>query len=149
MQIQLNKETYNTQYQWSNGSNSNPITVNQSGTYSVIVTNNFGCESSDTTHVTLAPAPQITSQNLNYQELCSGSNINPLSINTSGGVNLNYQWYINNNNNNSGGTPITGAINPSYLPTNLNIGTHYFYCIVSDTNTGCNDISSNVAHGGF
>ena len=145
LQIQLNKETYNTQYQWSNGSNSNPITVNQSGTYSVIVTNNFGCESSDTTHVTLAPAPQITSQNLNYQELCSGSNINPLSINTSGGVNLNYQWYINNNNNNSGGTPITGAINPSYLPTNLNIGTHYFYCIVSDTNTGCNDISSSVA----
>ena len=93
LQIQLNKESYNTQYQWNNGSNSNPLTVNQSGTYSVTVTNNFGCESTDSTIVTLAPAPQIISENLNLQEICLGNTINPLSISTSGGIDLSYQWY--------------------------------------------------------
>ncbi|MDG2226606.1 MAG: T9SS type A sorting domain-containing protein [Flavobacteriales bacterium] len=145
LQIQLNKESYNTQYQWNNGSNSNPLTVNQSGTYSVTVTNNFGCESTDSSIVTLAPAPQITSENLNLQEICLGNSINPLSINTSGGINLSYQWFINNINDTSGGDSVNGAINSSYLPNVTAAGSYYYYCVVSDTNTGCDDVFSNVA----
>jgi len=145
LQIQLNKESYNTQYQWNNGSNSNALTVNQSGTYSVTVTNNFGCESTDSTIVTLAPAPQIISENLNLQEICLGNTINPLSISTSGGIDLSYQWYMNDTNNTSGGNFINGAVNTSYLPNITNAGIYFYYCVVSDTNTGCDDIFSNVA----
>jgi len=47
---------------------------------------------------------------------------------------ISYQWYRNTAENNIGGTLINGATNSNLLiPTNLPIGTHYFYCVVSAT----------------
>jgi hypothetical protein len=46
---------------------------------------------------------------------------------------LSYQWYRNTENSNTGGTPISGADGPSYpAPTN-EVGTTYYYVIVTNT----------------
>ena len=109
MKIQLVKENYTTQLIWNDGTTNNPITVNQSGTYSVIVINNYGCKSSDTIDVTLNQPPQIISESISFQETCDLSSINPYSITTTGGVNISYQWYSNTSNSYSGANPINGA----------------------------------------
>jgi hypothetical protein len=52
------------------------------------------------------------------------------SINPSG--TLNYQWYSNTTDSNIGGDLISGATNSIFsIPTNLNVGTYYYYCVVS------------------
>ena len=145
LQINLNKESYNTQYEWNTGNQSNSITVNQSGTYSAIVTNYFGCEIEDSTIVILASPPQISSQTLTSQEICTGSTINPFSVNITGGIDLTYQWYNNSINSTTGGNPISSATNSTYQPNNSNAGNFYYYCLISDTNTACTDVYSSIA----
>lgn len=55
--------------------------------------------------------------------------------------NMRYQWYKNTANSNEGGTPVgTGA--SYYLPFDLEIGTHYYYCVVS---IGSESVRSEVA----
>ncbi|WP_266369213.1 T9SS type B sorting domain-containing protein [Tellurirhabdus rosea] len=47
-------------YQWSNGQTTRDITVNQVGTYSVLVKNAQGCENRDTIRVASRPSPVVT-----------------------------------------------------------------------------------------
>lgn len=47
-------------YQWQDGSTGSTITVNQDGTYSVTVTDQFSCVSSDTTEVIEIPQPDAS-----------------------------------------------------------------------------------------
>src|SRR5690606_30547135 len=44
-------------YQWSNTAVSQTIEVNTEGTYSVVVTDEFGCEGTDSIVITILPAP--------------------------------------------------------------------------------------------
>jgi hypothetical protein len=46
-------------YLWSNATTNQMLTVNTTGTYSVIVTNANGCSNSDTINVTITPAPLL------------------------------------------------------------------------------------------
>jgi len=50
---------------------------------------------------------------------------------------LSFQWYRNAANNNSGGTLIPGATSETYdIPVStITAGTHYYYAIVTNTNT--------------
>lgn len=50
---QLDAENPGATYSWSNGANSQTITVTESGNYSVTVTSESGCSSTDDTHVNL------------------------------------------------------------------------------------------------
>ena len=52
--------TAGASYQWSNGMSTNPIFVNNVGTYSVTVTNNEGCSSSASVTIAQNPLPVAT-----------------------------------------------------------------------------------------
>lgn len=53
--IILDANNSNATYLWSTGATTQTITVNTSGTYSVVVTNTGGCSSSDTVVVSMSP----------------------------------------------------------------------------------------------
>ncbi len=46
-------------YQWSDGSSSQKLTVNQTGDYWVVGTNEFGCQAKDTVHVDVFQVPEV------------------------------------------------------------------------------------------
>jgi quinol monooxygenase YgiN len=48
---------------------------------------------------------------------------------------LSYQWYSNTESSNSGGTIILGATNASYSAPTDAVGTIYYYCVVTNTNS--------------
>ncbi|MCC7302620.1 MAG: PKD domain-containing protein [Bacteroidia bacterium] len=47
-------------YQWSNAATTQQISVTASGSYSVVVTNVFGCSNSDTINITIFTPPAVT-----------------------------------------------------------------------------------------
>jgi len=54
-----------------------------------------------------------------------------------------YQWYSSKDSVNYGGTLIIGATSPNYVPSNINAGKLFYYCLVD--NAGCAASSSTVA----
>jgi putative cell wall-binding protein len=59
-----------------------------------------------------------------------------LSLAASGGVVLSYQWYSNTVNTTTGGAIISGATSTTYsAPTDAQ-GTKYYYCVVTNTDSG-------------
>ena len=57
---------------------------------------------------------------------------------------LSYQWYTNASPINTGGEVIAGATSAQFIiPTDLTVGPHYYYCVVSAT--GVEPVSSNAA----
>jgi len=113
-----------TTYQWSNGSTQNALIIDAPGTFSVHVTNNFGCESLESLPVTVTvnanpPAPVVSSGGIN--SFCSGTSVN-LSVVPAAGI----TW-------NTGAT--TGTITAS------NQGN--FWATLTDGN-GCESAQSNV-----
>ncbi len=112
-------------YAWSNMVNTAFNPDLGSGTYTVTVTDSFGCEQTAMYSLT-NPAPISISEIFNNPEICEGQNGNA-SVSASGGTGiLNYLW--------SDGT--TGPSN-----SNLETGTYTVY--VSDANF-CNDSLSVV-----
>ena len=51
---------------------------------------------------------------------------------------LSYQWYSNTADSNKGGKAIKGAEKASYVPETDEIGTVYYYCVVTNTNDAVN-----------
>ncbi|PKO14105.1 MAG: hypothetical protein CVU39_16140 [Chloroflexi bacterium HGW-Chloroflexi-10] len=59
---------------------------------------------------------------------------------------LSYQWYSNTTNSNTGGTLVDGATSASFeIPTGLEVGTYYYYVVVSSDGVGVEARTSNVA----
>lgn len=69
-----------------------------------------------------------------------GDTANPLSVvaKTEDGGKLSYQWYKNNVNSIIGSTEIVGAVVVDYTPETLEIGTTYYFCVVTNTNEAVN-----------
>jgi len=44
---------------------------------------------------------------------------------------LSYQWWVTTENNNTSGTAISGANGPSYIPTGVTLGDHYYYVVIT------------------
>ena len=57
--ITLNAWNPNSTYLWSNLATDSVINVNIQGTYSVLVTNQYGCIAEDTIHINMNPAPHV------------------------------------------------------------------------------------------
>mgnify|MGYP000900020298 CR=1 FL=1 len=74
-------------WQWSTGAVSQTISVNQSGTYSVTVTNNDGCVASTSFNVVVNPLPVPVISGTS--EFCSG---NSSVLNIGGGSFASYLW---------------------------------------------------------
>lgn len=95
-------------------------------------------------------APTVTTsedKTITYGE--SGSSISvTASVDTDKDHTLSYQWYVNTTASNENGTEITNATDSSYtIPSDLYVGTYYFYCVVTATYTDSGstaDATSNV-----
>lgn len=84
------------------------------------------------------------------QNVSCGATPQTLATNASGSGTISYQWYSNISYSTTGGIAITGATNASYIPPTNEIGTTYYYVIVSDSNceaTVTSDIMSVTVSG--
>jgi len=89
------------------------------------------------------PSTAITTQSTAAQTRCIGGTFAPITV-TASGTNLTYQWYVNTLPANTGGTSLgagNGAQTNSYTPQSNNIGTLFYYCMVSG-NCGTNQVSN-------
>ena len=120
-------------------SNTSPGTV----TYTVTPTLN-GCDGMPVLFtINVSPAPEITIQP-QPSTVCQNGTPITLSVATSG-ASPQYQWYSNTVDSNTGGTLISGATNPDYVPPTATVGMLYYYCEITFTSGGCSVISSQTA----
>jgi hypothetical protein len=110
-------------YNWNTGATSQTISVNTANTYTVTVTNNDGCEASDTVVVSVNPSPIV---NLGSDTtICNNQN---LTLNAGAGF-VSYSWTP------SGNTPsitVTGA------------NTVNTYTVTVTDNNGCSNTDTIV-----
>ncbi|RBP28444.1 gliding motility-associated-like protein [Oceanihabitans sediminis] len=112
--------------------------------YVVVSYASSGCGnlSSAVAEVEVVNDPIITSEPIDFQSLCQNTAAQDLEVAASGGIGtLSYQWYENTVNNTNSGTPITGATSASFTPPTSDVGTMYYYCVVSQDVSGCEAIS--------
>ncbi len=115
--------------------------------YCLITDSGNGCGSiaSAVATVTVVNDPTISVQPLPTQSICQNAAPIVLEITANGGDGaLQYQWYSNTSNSNSGGIAIIGATSPNYTPSSINIGTYYYYCVITTPTSGCS-VSSAVS----
>lgn len=85
-------------YLWSDGSSNPFITIGDSGTYAVTVSNAFGCSGTDSVHVSLHQPPSVSITAQSSLSFCIGDSV---LLTTTPGL-VGWQWYRSQN-------PITGA----------------------------------------
>ena len=124
-------------YQWFNGAGAIPganamaYTATLPGSYSVAITNGFGCTAtSASSTVVVKPRPSAAVSAVGSPVFCQGGNV---VLNASLAVGNSYQWYI-------GPTPIPGATNASYTDT----GSGMITVKVTGSN-GCANTSAAVS----
>lgn len=134
---------------WGNatGSKDNPLT------YTIKNGKNFVAKFAALTSPTIS-AQQT--ENATYTQNQS-QDVQALSVTaaTSEGGTLAYQWYRNNTNSTDGADPIPDATTSTYTPSTEEIGTSYYFCVVTenvDTRTdngtrayGAQTVTSNIA----
>ena len=87
---------------------------------------------------TISVQPSASAQNLN---LNGSATALTLTASAGSGTISTYQWYKNTSNSNSGGTAV-GTNSASYTPLTTSLGVLYYYCVVTNSNSG--SITSNV-----
>lgn len=95
-------------------------------------------------------SPTITTsadKNVTYGQ--SGNDISvTATVDTDKDYTLSYQWYANTTDSNENGTKITDATSSSYtIPSDLDVGTYYYYCVATATyanNNSTADATSDV-----
>ncbi|MGC4040221.1 MAG: T9SS type A sorting domain-containing protein [Flavobacterium sp.] len=92
------------------------------------------CSSPVVVHVTITPLQTVT-VTPSTQTVCLNAAPIPLQANSTT-TGLLYQWYRNTSNTNTGGNLITGATTSSYVPSTGNVGTRYYYVVVTSL-SGC------------
>lgn len=65
-----------------------------------------------------------------------------LSVEVTGYPAPSYQWYSNTSASNEGGTLLSGETNSTYTPSTTEIGTSYYYCVVTNS---AGTVTSEVA----
>ena len=87
-----------------------------------------------------ASPPDISKQPAAINEIYLGETVELIVTATppTSGGNLTYQWYSNTSNN-TNGTLISGATLAAYKTSDtLGVGTYYYYCVVTNTDTSVN-----------
>lgn len=121
-EILLSTSLYNS-YDWSTGDTTQVISVNQTGSYTVSVTNQFGCEgSSEAYEVVSNPNPEITVEADGPTTICNGEEVVLTAIG-----NGPYLW-------NTGDTTQTITVSDAGI----------YYVQATDTVTGCVGVSDDV-----
>lgn len=81
------------------------------------------------------PSITISPQNGIYNQGATATELSVVASIIDGGT-LSYQWYSNTTDNNTSGTLIPDAMAASYTPDTNTVGELYYYCEVTNTNTG-------------
>ena len=69
-----------------------------------------------------------------------------LSVAASANGEMTYQWYSNTADSNEGGTPIDGATGAEYTPSTAEVGTVYYYCVITNKDKDSGNVTaSNTA----
>ncbi|MEI6765836.1 MAG: T9SS type A sorting domain-containing protein [Bacteroidota bacterium] len=108
----------------------------------------YGCAtaSSNSATVTVVADPVISTQPAVSQTVCVGGSPS-LSVAATGGTGtFGYQWYSNTLNNNTTGSSLgsgNGAQTDTYSPVTSITGTKYYYCMITQTGSGC-AVTSNT-----
>jgi hypothetical protein len=122
--------------------------VTTSGTYYYRAVSINGCWSVQGSSLVTVNSPiSITTQPSNSdQTKCVGTAATALTVVVTG-TSPSYQWYSNTSNSNSGGTLISGATSSSYTPLTAsgNVGTTYYYCVVTNASPCSSNVTSNVS----
>ena len=119
-------------YLWSNGANTQSITVTAGGSYSVNVSTN-GCSATSTpTVVSILPSPTAIITNTGSTTFCAGGSVVLNAPTAPTGSTFTYVWRLN-------GNPITGA-----TAQTLTANAAGAYSLVVTNNQGCTATSSNT-----
>jgi len=119
-------------YLWSNGANTQSITVGTAGSYTVNVATN-GCAATSTpTVVSLLPTPTAVITNTGSTTFCAGGSVVLNAPAAPTGSTFTYVWRLN-------GNPIAGATAQTYTANAA--GT---YSLVVTNNQGCTATSANT-----
>ena len=115
--------------------------VSASNTYYFRTQSAGGCWSAQASAAVTINTLAITAQpSTTVQNKCQGVAATALSVTASASTGtLSYQWYSNSTSSNTGGTLIPGATSASYTPATAlaNVGTTYYYCVVSVSSGAC------------
>ena len=132
--VNLNAGSDEGMYVWSTGAfgqNINSITVSDTGTYWVNITNTEGCSSSDTIHVAWYERAVFNEDNMIITPAsCGSSNGSIIGIQVEGIDPLSFEWFDGNGNLISTALDITGLV----------VGNYYLQ--VTDGN-GCTTVSNS------
>ena len=126
----------------TNSPNYTPTPFASAGTfyyYAEVSLSGSGCGKikSNLSEVIVIADPIITSQPIASQNLCEGSTASNLTLTVTGGIgSYSYQWYSNTSNSTLGGVAV-GMNSAIFTPPTTTVGTKYYYCIVSQTSSGC------------
>lgn len=107
-------------------------------TYTVSSTGLGSCAITKNVTVTVNTAPVINTQPASsVQNVCLNGTATTLNIGATAGSGSisGYQWYSNTTASNTGGILIPGATSATYTPPATPIGTHYYYCVITNSNT--------------
>lgn len=138
--VVLSAPAGNNLYSWSNGASTSSITVTASGTYTVNITNGFGCtNSSSATTVTVSPNPVVTIRASPYQNLYPGLTTN-LTAQVSPAGSYSYTWYRN-------GNTIAGATGVTIQGIDLAQLGDYSVRVANQIGLPCSNLSNVVAIG--
>ena len=115
--------------------------------YCVISQSGLNCEvTSIPIAIVVTPAPTFSTNPDSLQIVCLDGSLSALTVAYQNGVGIpTYQWFVNTSNSYSAAVPIVGATNATYAPPSNNVGTLYYYCVVSLSKGGCSSIVSNIA----
>ncbi len=139
--VQLNAGSGYISYSWSTGATTQTISVTQSGTYTVTVTNSNGCQSEPSSVKVTVGQPVVLIQSPVAQSVCAGSGLT-LTVAATGAVS--YQWYHNDepledDANITGSNTATLHFNQAAVSDAGN-----YYCVIS-SNSACGSVTSNTA----
>ncbi len=125
-------EVYRLAYDWDeNGKMEVPVTVAGENvelyTYTVVLEKQ---PRNDTPYLMTQPEEA---------DYIIGDDTTALSVIASSNGEMTYQWYANTTDSTTGGTAISGATQPSYTPPADEVGTLYYYCVVTNEDKTVNN----------
>ena len=91
--------------------------------------------------------PNITAQPVSPPAVCQNTTATALSVTATSAdaSDLNYQWYANTIDAAENGTAIPGETQNQYTPSTLDVGTAYYYAIVTQGTSGCTTTTTTAA----
>ena len=106
-----------------------------------------GCnDETDAVTVTSVDLPLVSTQPLSTQTVCINGTPSDLTFAATGGTgNFSYQWYSNSSASLVEASLINEETNSTYTPPTSSTGTMYYYCIITQSGSGCGTLTSNFA----